>query len=62
MLAYVLSLFNLTMVANKQIMSLAAARWDAYTRGGFAIMPHMYAPVIGKLNPYSASSLFNAFL
>ncbi len=25
-------------------------RWDAYTRGGFAIMPHMSAPVIGKLN------------
>ena len=24
-------------------------RWDAYTRGGFAIMPHMSAPVIGKL-------------
>ena len=24
-------------------------RWDAYRRGGFAIMPHMSAPVIGKL-------------
>jgi len=23
--------------------------WDAYTRGGCAIMPHMSAPVIGKL-------------
>ncbi len=23
--------------------------WDAYTRGGFAIVPHMYAPVIGKV-------------
>ncbi|WP_205676519.1 hypothetical protein, partial [Alteromonas portus] len=24
-------------------------RWDAYTWGGCAIMPHMSAPVIGKL-------------
>ena len=24
-------------------------RWDAYSRGGFAIMPHMSAPVIEKL-------------
>ena len=24
-------------------------RLDAYTRGGFAIMPNVYAPVIGKL-------------
>ena len=24
-------------------------RWDAYTQGGFAIMPYVYAPVIEKL-------------
>ena len=26
-------------------------RWDAYTRGGFAIMPYVPAPVIEKLCP-----------
>ena len=36
-------------VHNKQIMALANARWDAYTRGGFAIMPYVPAPVIEKL-------------
>ena len=26
-----------------------SVRWDAYKRGGFAIMPHVPTPVIGKL-------------
>ena len=37
------------LVYNKKIKSLAIARWDANTQGGFAIMPHMSAPVIEKL-------------
>ncbi|CAN0602409.1 unnamed protein product, partial [Ectocarpus sp. 12 AP-2014] len=27
-------------------------RWDAYTRGGFAIMPHVSAPLSLKLGAY----------
>ena len=31
---------------NKQIKSLAIARWDANTQGRFAIMPYVLSPLI----------------
>ena len=34
---------------NKKIKHARFAGWDAYTQGGFAIMPHVPAPVIEKL-------------
>ncbi|WP_415802853.1 hypothetical protein, partial [Alteromonas australica] len=34
---------------NKALKITPFGRSDAFTRGGFAIMPHMSAPVIGKL-------------
>jgi len=34
---------------NKALKTTPSGRWDAYTRGGFAIMPYVYAPVIEKL-------------
>ena len=38
-------------------------RWDAYTQGGFAIMPYVPAPVIEKLEAYpSFSVVFIQFL
>ena len=33
-------------VYNKKIKSCAGAHWDAYTQGGFAIMPYVPAPLI----------------
>jgi len=53
MLAYMLSFFNLTMAANNPINTLTAFSWDAYTRGGFAIMPHASAPLSLKLERVS---------
>ena len=34
---------------NKALKTTPFGRSDAFTRGGFAIMPHMSAPFIGKL-------------
>ncbi|AEF04629.1 hypothetical protein ambt_15595 [Alteromonas naphthalenivorans] len=31
---------------NKKIKFARCAGWDAYTQGGFAIMPHASAPLI----------------
>jgi hypothetical protein len=31
---------------NKKIKFARFAGWDAYTQGGFAIMPHVPAPLI----------------
>ena len=40
------------MAYNKKIKYARCAGWDANTQGGFAIMPYVPAPVIGKLVAY----------
>ena len=35
--------------SNKALKFTPFGRWDAYTRGGFAIMPHASAPLSLKL-------------
>ena len=35
--------------SNKALKFTPFGRWDAYTRGGFAIMPHVSAPLSLKL-------------
>ena len=35
---------------NKALKTTPFGRWDAYTRGGFAIMPHVSAPLSLKLS------------
>jgi len=39
--------------SNKALKFTPFGRWDAYTRGGFAIMPHVSAPLSLKLEGVS---------
>ena len=42
--------------SNEALKTTPFGRSDAITRGGFAIMPHMSAPVIEKLPPSASGT------